>query len=160
MIAAASAPSLSSVPSCAERPRAALTRLLDELAAVLTQVSPSIYAASVCDAPSKALLSYDHRERGTNVETDMDAALRTLRRLSSALSAMRSHEDEAVTMMSTLGAGGEPIAVRTTLGRELIFVVSHTIHHQALIGLLLSAAGCGVPQGFGLAPSTPRLARA
>jgi uncharacterized damage-inducible protein DinB len=105
-------------------------------------------------------LSYDHRERGTNVETDVDAALRSIRRLTSTLAVMRSCEDEAMTMISMLVPGGEPIAVRTTLRRELVFVVSHTIHHQALIGLLLSAAGGGVPQDFGLAPSTPRLASA
>jgi uncharacterized damage-inducible protein DinB len=182
MIAAASAPALSTMPPSAERPQAALTRLLDELAAVLMKVSPSTYAAvpfpgvsgsigqhvrhildhvaSLCDAPSRMPLSYDHRERGTDVETDVGAALRTMRRLSSALAAMRSRDDELITMVSTLAAGAGPIAVRTTLGRELVFVISHTIHHQALIGLLLSAAGSGVPQGFGLAPSTPRLAHA
>ena len=91
-------------------------------------------------------LSADHRERGTNVEADVAAALRSIRWLTSTLAAMRTSEDEAVTMMSTLVPGGEPIVVRSTLGRELLFVVSHTIHHQALIGLLLSAAGCGVPR--------------
>ena len=115
----------------------------------------------MCAVAPPAPLSADHRERGTNVEADVAAALQSIRWLTSTLAAMRTSEDEAVTMMSTLVPGGEPIVVRSTLGRELLFVVSHTtIHHQALIGLLLSAAGCGVPLGFGLAPSTPRLARA
>jgi uncharacterized damage-inducible protein DinB len=181
MIPAASASAMRG-RTCAERPEAALTRLLDELAAVLNRTSVSIYTArpfpavsgsigqhvrhildhvaSLCEAESRMPLSYDHRERGTNVETDVDAALRSIRRLTSTLAVMRSCEDEAMTMISMLVPGGEPIAVRTTLRRELVFVVSHTIHHQALIGLLLSAAGGGVPQDFGLAPSTPRLASA
>jgi hypothetical protein len=37
----------------------------------------------------------------------------------------------------------------------LAFVVSHTIHHQAMIGVLLATRGHTVPHRFGLAPSTP-----
>jgi uncharacterized damage-inducible protein DinB len=59
-----------------------------------------------------------------------------------------------------LAHGAAPVAVRSTLARELLFVISHTIHHQALIAVLLSAAGRTVPEAFGLAPSTPRSARA
>ena len=174
MIAAATA--------LADSPQAALTRLLDDLAAVLSRVSPMAYTAtpfpavsgsigqhvrhildhvaSVCAAAPRAPLSYDHRERGTNVEADAAAALLTIRRLTSALTAVAGRDDEPMTMMSLLAPGADPIVVQTTLGRELLFVLSHTIHHQALIGLLLSTAGCGVPRDFGLAPSTPRLARA
>jgi uncharacterized damage-inducible protein DinB len=166
----------------AESPQAALTRLLEELAAVLRRVSPMAYTAtpypgvsgsigqhvrhildhvaSVCAAAPKSPLSYDHRERGTNVEADVAAALCAIRRLTSTLTALARADDEPITMLSVLAPGAEPIVVRTTLRRELLFVISHTIHHQALIGLLLSAAGGGVPRDFGLAPSTPRLARA
>ena len=49
--------------------------------------------------------------------------------------------------------------MRSTLRRELAFVISHTVHHQALIAMLLAVAGLQVPESFGLAPSTPRLAR-
>lgn len=165
-----------------ESPREALTRLLEELAAVLRHLSPLAYTAipfpavsgsigqhvrhildhvaTVCATAPRGLLSYDHRERGTNVEADVAAALQTIRRLTAALTALAGRDDEPITMMSLLAPGAEPAVVRTTIGRELLFVVSHTIHHQALIGLLLSAAGCGVPRDFGLAPSTPRLARA
>ena len=165
-----------------ESPQAALRRLLEDLAAVLCRVSPMAYTAtpfpaasgsigqhvrhildhvaSVCAAAPRAPLSYDYRERGTNVEADVAAALRTIARLTSELTALAARDDEPTTMMSMLAPGAEPIVVRTTLGRELLFVVSHTIHHQALIGLLLSAAGSGVPQDFGRAPSTPRLAHA
>jgi uncharacterized damage-inducible protein DinB len=161
---------------------AALTRLLEELSAVVRRVPPTAYTAtpfpavsgsigqhvrhildhvaSVCAAAPLARLSYDRRERGTNVEADPAAALQTIRRLTSALAALETDDDEPITMLSVVAPGAEPVAVRTTLGRERLFVVSHTIHHQALIGLLLSAAGCGVPCDFGLAPSTPRLARA
>jgi uncharacterized damage-inducible protein DinB len=182
MIATASSMPRGQAGSCAERPQATLMRLLDELEGVLNRLSPSIYTAqpfpavsgsigqhvrhildhigSVCAAAPPSPLCYDDRVRGTNVEADIDAALRQIRRLTAALPALPSGDDLWMTMTSALVPGGEPVAVGTTLGRELLFVISHTIHHQALIGLLLSAAGGLVPQGFGLAPSTPRFARA
>ena len=40
----------------------------------------------------------------------------------------------------------------STLGRELAYVNSHTIHHQALIAVLLELAGVPVPDHLGLAP--------
>ena len=163
-------------------PQRVLTRLLDELAAVLDRLSPSTYTArpfpavsgsigqhvrhildhiaSVCAAVPGIPLSYDRRERGTNVEADVDAALRAIGRLSASLSMLPFCDDQPMTMTSALVHGGEPLAAGTTLGRELLFVISHTIHHQALIGLLLSAADGFVPQGFGLAPATPRLPHA
>ena len=36
----------------------------------------------------------------------------------------------------------------STLARELAFVVSHTIHHQAIIGVLLAIHGHAVPDGL------------
>ena len=40
----------------------------------------------------------------------------------------------------------------------MVFVLQHTIHHQALVALLLAARGVAVPHTFGYAPSTPRTA--
>src|SRR5262249_127186 len=42
----------------------------------------------------------------------------------------------------------------TTLGRELAFVLSHTIHHNALIAVMARALELAVPERFGYAPST------
>jgi uncharacterized damage-inducible protein DinB len=47
--------------------------------------------------------------------------------------------------------------MRTTRRRELAFVISHTVHHQALIAVLVALAGGEIPEAFGLAPTTPRL---
>lgn len=44
----------------------------------------------------------------------------------------------------------------TSVGRELRFLLSHTVHHCALIAILLSLRGGEVPNGFGIAPSTER----
>ena len=36
------------------------------------------------------------------------------------------------------------------------FLLSHTVHHYALIGAILRLSGVEPPAGFGLAPSTLR----
>ena len=56
----------------------------------------------------------------------------------------------------------DPIAEHgSTLGRELAFVISHTIHHNAAIALLVHGLGHRrLPPRFGLAPGSPALAGA
>ena len=166
----------------AERPHAVLGRRLDELADVLRQVSPTAYTASsfprvsgsigqhvrhildhvagLCATARSGVLSYDRRERGTDVEAGVNAALRTIRHLQGALRQFDDSDENApITLTSVVAHGAAPVAVRSTLAREILFVISHTVHHQALIAVLLSAAGCTVPDAFGLAPSTPLSAR-
>jgi uncharacterized damage-inducible protein DinB len=169
----------SAPPDCAERPGAPLTRLLDELASVLRRmpaptytarpfapVSGSIgqhvrhildHVADLCNVAPPGVLSYDRRTRGTDVEADPHAALQAIARLRVSLSYL-DHCDAGVpiTLASVVEHGASPVSVRSTLGREILFVISHTIHHQALIAILLSAADCRVPAAFGLAASTPR----
>lgn len=164
---------------CADPPGAALTRLLDELAAVLHRVPASTYTArpfaavsgsigqhvrhildhvaDLCNVTPAGVLSYDHRTRGTDVEAAPQAALQTIARLKMVLRDLEySDADMPVTLGAVVTHGAPALAVRSTLGREILFVISHTIHHQALIAILLSSAGCRMPAAFGLAPSTPR----
>jgi hypothetical protein len=49
---------------------------------------------------------------------------------------------------------GATVEVASSLGRELVFVLQHTIHHQAIVALLLAARGVTIPPRFGYAPST------
>jgi hypothetical protein len=64
--------------------------------------------------------------------------------------------DEPVCVASMVTTAGEPVTGWSTLGRELAFVNSHTIHHEAMIAVLLSLAAREVPDRLGLAPTTPR----
>jgi uncharacterized damage-inducible protein DinB len=61
-----------------------------------------------------------------------------------------------VRLRTKLDRTGTEITVHSTLGRELAFAIQHTIHHAALIGVLLDQLGMAVPADFGYAPSTPR----
>jgi uncharacterized damage-inducible protein DinB len=106
-------------------------------------------------------MAYDHRKRGTGVETDPCAALVAIERLLHELDTVDDGSlDRAVTLATQLDVTGPAVAVRTTLARELAFVIQHTIHHCALIALLLDAQAIAVPHGFGVAPSTDRARRA
>jgi uncharacterized damage-inducible protein DinB len=47
------------------------------------------------------------------------------------------------------------VSLTTSLARELVFALQHTIHHQAIVAVLLHEQGIAAPAEFGYAPSTP-----
>jgi len=167
------------LPQSSAPPQSALWRLLDQLESLLSDVMPDVYrarfAADVSGSigehvrhcldhvsvllaadPSRTL-SYDRRHRGTAVETDPGEALRLILQLKNALDAWSTLSlDEPLRVASMISAPDDAVTGWSTLARELAFVVSHTIHHQAIIGILLAVHGHSVPARFGHSPSTPR----
>ena len=100
-------------------------------------------------------VDYDHRQRGTEVETSPQAALDTIRRQERQLLAFPPHSENRPLRLSALVSSClPPTFVETTVGRELAFVLSHTIHHNALISVMARTLGVPVPDRFGYAPST------
>jgi hypothetical protein len=162
-------------------PIAALERALEDLATVAAGLSPEAYrtrllpnvsgsigehvrhcldhVSALVSATPSSCLSYDRRDRGTPVETDPAQALRCIQllRIKVAVGRWSTRLDDPICVMSTVARGDELMLTgMSTLARELAFVLNHTIHHQAMIGLLASLYGCDVPAGFGFSPSTPR----
>jgi uncharacterized damage-inducible protein DinB len=159
-------------------PASALDRLLGELTSIVGELPPEVYGSrfaaphsgsigehvrhcldhvsSLLLASGSHILSYDHRQRGTATEVDPLEAVRQMRRLQVALGSWAARSlDERIRVACLVSDGGEAVIGWSTLSRELAFVVSHTIHHQAMIGLLLASCGYAVPNRFGHAPSTP-----
>lgn len=98
---------------------------------------------------------YDHRDRGTDVECDRVAALDAILRLERDLLAFAWDEVPRLLVLSTLVApDAPPVLVLTSPERELAFVVSHTIHHNALVRVMVKLIGVDVLPDFGYAPST------
>jgi hypothetical protein len=64
-----------------------------------------------------------------------------------------------VNTRSVAGADGEADWSQSSLKRELQFLVSHTVHHYALIKELLRRTGFDAGTEFGVAPSTIAAAR-
>ncbi len=100
-------------------------------------------------------VDYDARARDPLIERDRGHALRTTRDLLQAIASLPPDPDLSLEVRMDCGGGGAcPEWSRSSLGRELQFLASHTVHHYALIALLLEAQGEEVPADLGVAPST------
>ena len=100
-------------------------------------------------------VSYDHRDRGTAVERDRGAALDKILRLERELTAFPwADAPPAVALSALVAPDLPPVVAATSAERELAFVVSHTIHHNALIRVMAKLIGAAVAAEFGYAPST------
>jgi uncharacterized damage-inducible protein DinB len=106
-------------------------------------------------AVERGELDYDQRRRGTDVETSRAAALASMARQERQLLALPTFAERRRLRLTMIVSSALPAAtVETTLGRELGFVLSHTIHHNALIAVMAETLGATVPERFGYAPST------
>ena len=106
-------------------------------------------------------LNYDHRERGTLVETDRFAALNATRELRAAyqcLSAACLGRELLVTCKTSYTASASQTAP-SSIAREIMYAVAHAVHHYALIGIMGGLMGLRMPPGFGVAPSTVKYQR-
>lgn len=156
---------------------AALVSLLSQLRDTLTLMPPSVYrarpAARVCGSIGEHVrhcldhvatlvgaagldeLSYDHRSRGTTLEIDPQTAVTEIERLSRQLALIQPVAfQRSVRIASMVDAYGGSVHARSTLARELAFVIQHTVHHCASIALLLEWQGCSTDANFGVAAST------
>ena len=113
---------------------------------------------SLLDSAAQGDLNYDHRERGTLVEHDRFAALNATRELRDAYQHLdpeilpRTLSVTCKTSYTTIGSQVSP----STVGREIMYVVAHAVHHYALIGIMGELMGLKMPAGFGVAPSTAK----
>jgi hypothetical protein len=160
-------------------PEAALLRQLQQLRSLLEWLPAPVYQARPAPRVSGTIgghvrhcldhvaalvssrdageLFYDRRQRGTLVESDPDAAIDAIDRLMDGIGRLAGSLNRPVDVFSMLDRHGVDVAARSTVAREVAFVVHHTTHHFAIIALLLDIAGWNAPEGFGLAPSTPTL---
>lgn len=100
-------------------------------------------------------VDYDRRQRGTEVETSREAALDAVGRQERQLHACPAgFEYRPLRLSAMVSSSLPPVKVETTVGRELAFVLSHTVHHNALIAVMAKTLGVSVPDRFGYAPST------
>lgn len=98
-------------------------------------------------------LDYENRARDLRIETQPDHAVVAWREIGATLErwsegAMR---DRPLRMAAETTEGA---TLATTLGRELEFLINHTVHHFALIAVIAHARGVVMPAEFGMAPST------
>jgi len=100
--------------------------------------------------------AYDRRVRGTDVESRRVAALRLIADLEYDLQQIDSWCLELpVDVETQVDTAGTTLVTSSSIGRELMFVTSHTIHHNAIVAHLLESRGILMGPRFGLAPATP-----
>ena len=101
-------------------------------------------------------VDYDHRVRLPELETQTQSALTKVLALSETLKNLSS-QSPPVGLLIKMDCGSATIDWQpSTLGRELQFLVSHTVHHFAMIGGICKELGIELESGFGVAPSTLR----
>lgn len=150
----------------------ALLEAIDDDAFV--RVAPPIYGSGVgahlrhcldhyaqfLDGWRAGRIDYDARGRDPRVECDRAVAAVVLGAVVDGLCAVAPGDvDRPVTV--TMDCGDDDVACSgadcpSTVRRELMFLVSHTVHHYAIIAQILRHQGIDVPNGFGVAPSTLR----
>ena len=97
---------------------------------------------------------YDGRPRDVALERDPKLAQKRLQALMQELQGSLGL-DEAVRVRGRGGLLGEfGFEVRSTLGRELVFVASHAVHHYAVLMQHCQEHGIPVGEHFGKAPAT------
>lgn len=100
-------------------------------------------------------VNYDARSRQLAIETEIPTALEALRSLKAALSALSLPADDSAELEILMDGGTEAHWTHSSLSRELQFLISHTIHHYALIVTIAKTLGFdGFSSDFGVAPST------
>jgi len=100
-------------------------------------------------------VNYDQRDRDSDVERSRAAAIESLDRIDQQLKQIGGETAySAVQVASTVSGDGDCVTGRSSFIRELVFVQSHTVHHNALIGAMIRTLGRPVPEQFGYAPST------
>jgi hypothetical protein len=113
------------------------------------------HVRALVEGQSSGTIDYDHRQRGTPIETDPAAADAELARLIVGVDRLGLLPgDQRVTVVCVPTREGASASLSSTLGRELAFVLGHTIHHNATLRGMIVSLERPVPASFGYAPST------
>jgi hypothetical protein len=105
-------------------------------------------------------IDYEHRRRDTRIAASTDCAQGAVAGYLSALQSLAVNPRSPLEIREESEDGFEtPTWLSSTLGRELQFLLGHTVHHHAIIALLADRHGITLLENFGLAPSTQRYER-
>ncbi|MCM5663278.1 DinB family protein [Galbibacter mesophilus] len=114
------------------------------------------------NAVSKEVLNYDDRLRNKQIETDLSYCLTILDEI--LLKIDGADENSVFTLFANYAIDGEraPEEVQTTMKRELIYNIEHTVHHLAIIKIGVKALDPSIEfnENIGVAASTLRFKKA
>ena len=103
----------------------------------------------------RSCIDYNNRKRDTLIENSRETAVSGIRSTMKELGS-RVGKIDGNLPVKVLAADSSPDGnvISSTVGRELQYLLDHTIHHYAIIAIILKAQNIPVPEEFGVAPST------
>jgi hypothetical protein len=105
-------------------------------------------------------IDYDTRERNDLLEKDRALAIATLEAIIAEMSSLAITDGQVTVSVRLEDAAIQQQWSLSSIERELQFLQSHTIHHYALIAVLLRLQGIEPGAEFGVSTSTLRQRRA
>lgn len=101
------------------------------------------------------VINYAERRRDYLIESQPDHALQ---HIDDICEKILDFNCDQKCILDCTEHGGDNMSVTSTLGRELIYNIEHTIHHLAIVKIALKATlpSIPLPAHFGVAPSTLR----
>jgi hypothetical protein len=105
---------------------------------------------------SDSAVNYDKRARDRELESSVRLARARLIELRQRLTGWPDAAlEQSIIVLGQAGEAGEfEFTTRSSVGRELVFLASHTIHHFALLQVYCEQHGIPTACNFGRAPST------
>lgn len=136
---------------------------------VFTNVDAGLYTSSIGDhvrhvvehyqrfliGTKDVLVDYDARLRDVKIATDRNFAGSVIEQVIEGLKELPDQDNPLAVRMAVSTDGTRDVEeTRSSVNRELQYLQAHTIHHYALIALMLKTQGEQPPRDFGYAPST------
>jgi hypothetical protein len=159
----------------------ALTEVLEQERSLLSQLDPAVYTAPGTGAFRSSIgahirhnldhftsffaglpdarIDYEKRRRDDGIARSPEHALADIDQHIAALAGLMQDAPGSFLQVreeSESAAQDELRWLDSSVGRELQFLLGHTVHHHAIIALLLAQQGIDLPADFGVAPSTQR----
>ncbi|MDG1121858.1 MAG: hypothetical protein P8J70_04155 [Glaciecola sp.] len=101
-------------------------------------------------------VDYNYRSRQSDTETSLLIAISQLQQIKAwVLCLTEAQLDKPLNVISDINVqSSHPGTVQSSIARELVFCVSHAIHHYALVKIIRQLQGAQVDVNFGVAPAT------
>jgi hypothetical protein len=109
---------------------------------------------SFLDGVAAGRIDYHTRARDSGIESELAQGLWSLQEVARRLQGLPSFSQ--LLLVRAEGPPGQDVWQVSSAARELEFLLSHTVHHHALIAVICRNMGIPVEDGFGIAPSTLR----
>jgi len=104
----------------------------------------------------EGVICYDNRKRDLNIETKQDYAITVIAQIEHFLNAIK--EDKSIVFEANYSVDDckNSDQIKSSLYRELAYVLEHSIHHLAIVKIGFISLGLQVNENLGVAPSTVR----